>query len=64
MDIHGCYSVVKINFAPICMCKNNQQIWCHNNITLHLCDVTGQLIIVESPHSNKKLLFMGLLPDT
>ena len=26
-DIHGCYSLVKIAFAPICACKNNRQIW-------------------------------------
>ena len=28
--VHGCYSLVKIAFAPICTCKNNRQIWRHN----------------------------------
>ena len=32
VDIHGCYSLVKIDFAPICTCKDDRQIW-HNNST-------------------------------
>ena len=43
IDIHGCFSLVKITFAPICMCTNNQWIWRHNTSTLHLCDITDQL---------------------
>ena len=31
INIHSCYSLVKINFVPICVCKNNQQIWHHNS---------------------------------
>ena len=27
---HGCYSLVKIAFAPIYACKNNRRIWRHN----------------------------------
>ena len=30
IDIHGCYSLVKIAFAPICACENNRRIWRHN----------------------------------
>ena len=26
IDIHGCYSLVKIAFAPIWACKNNRRI--------------------------------------
>ena len=42
-DIHGCYSLVKIAFAPICACKNNRWIWRHNASVLHSRDVTDQL---------------------
>ena len=42
-DIHGCYSLVKIAFAPICACKNNQRIWRHNASVLHSRDVADQL---------------------
>ena len=30
VDIHGCYSLMKIVFAPTCTCKNNRRIWRHN----------------------------------
>ena len=30
IDIHGCYSLAKIAFAPIYACKNNRRIWRHN----------------------------------
>ena len=42
-DIHGCYSLVKIAFAPICAGKNNRRIWRHNASVLHSRDVTDQL---------------------
>ena len=41
--IHGCYSLVKIAFAPICTCKNNWRIWRHNASISGLRDVTDQL---------------------
>ena len=41
IDIHGCYSLVKIAFAPICMCKNNRWIWHHNASTL--CTLMSQI---------------------
>ena len=43
IDIHGCYSLVKINLAPICTSKNNRRIWRHNNTTSRSHEVTGQL---------------------
>ena len=30
IDIHGCYSLVKIALGPMCTCKNNRRIWRHN----------------------------------
>ena len=43
IDIHGCYSLVKIAFAPICACKNNRRIWRHNAGISRSRDVTDQL---------------------
>ena len=43
IDIHGCYSLVKIAFAPICACKNNRWIWRHNAGASRSRDVTDQL---------------------
>ena len=43
IDIHGCYSLVNIAFAPICACKNNRRIWRHNINTSRARDVTDQL---------------------
>ena len=43
IDIHGCYSLVKIVFAPICACKNNRWIWRHNVSASCSRDVTDQL---------------------
>ena len=43
INIHGCYSLVKIAFAPICACKNNRRIWRHNASASHSGDVTDQL---------------------
>ena len=43
IDILGCYSPVKIAFAPICACKNNRRIWRHNASTPCSHDVIGQL---------------------
>ena len=33
IDSRGCNSLVKIAFAPICACKNNQLIWRYNAST-------------------------------
>ena len=41
--IHGCYSLMKINFAPIWASKNNRRIWRHKNSTSRSREVTGQL---------------------
>ena len=43
IDIHDCYSLVKIAFAPICACKNNRQIWRHNASISRSRDVTDPL---------------------
>ena len=43
IDIHGCYSLVKIAFAPICACKNNRRIWRHNASISGSRDVTDPL---------------------
>ena len=43
IDIHGCYSLVKIAFAPFGTCKNNRRIWHHNASTPRSRDVTDQL---------------------
>ena len=43
IDIHGCYSLVKIAFAPICPCKNNPRIWRHNASSSRLRVVTDPL---------------------
>ena len=43
IDIHDCYSLVKIAFAPICVCRNNRQIWRHNASTSRSHDVTDEL---------------------
>ena len=43
IDIHGCYSLVKIAFAPIYACKNNRQIWRHNASISFSRDVTDPL---------------------
>ena len=43
IDIHGCYSLMKIAFAPICACKNNRRIWRHNTSILHSRD--GKIVI-------------------
>ena len=43
IDIHGCYSLVKIDYAPICACNDNRQIWLHNTSISRSHDVTDQL---------------------
>ena len=43
IDIHGCYSLVKITFAPICVCKDNRWIWHHNASTSLSHVVTDRL---------------------
>ena len=40
IDIHGCYSLVKIAFAPIGAGKNNRRIWRHNVSTSRSRDDT------------------------
>ena len=40
IDIHGCYSLVKIAVMPICACKNNRRGWHHNASSSHSRDVT------------------------
>ena len=43
IDIHCCYSLVKIAFGPICACKKNRQIWRHNASISRSRDVTDPL---------------------
>ena len=43
IDIHDCYSLVQIAFAPIYACKNNRQIWRHNASISRSRDVTDLL---------------------
>ena len=54
--VHGCYSRVKIAFAPICPCKNNRRIWCHNASISRSRDVTGQLWWRHSAKAEKTFL--------
>ena len=56
IDIHGCYSPVKIAFAPICACMNNRRIWRHHAITSRLLDVTDQLWWRHNAKSEKTVL--------
>ena len=56
IDIHGCYSLVKIAFAPISACKNNCQIWHHNGSISRLRDVTDQLWWHHNAKSEKTIL--------
>ena len=53
IDIHGCYLLVKIAFAPICTCKNNRRTWGHNASALHSHDVTDQLWWRHNVNSEK-----------
>ena len=55
-DIQGCYSLVKIAFAPICACMNNRWIWRHNASVLHSRDVTDQLWWRHNTKSAKTVL--------
>ena len=43
IDIHGCYSLVKIAFVLICACNDNRRIWRHNTRISRSRDVTDQL---------------------
>ena len=43
IDIHGCYSLVKIPFAPISACENIRRIWRHNACISRSRDVTDPL---------------------
>ena len=56
-DIHCCYSLVKIAFVPICMCKNNRWIWRHNANNSRLRDVTNQMWWCHNAKSEK--IFLG-----
>ena len=56
IDIHGCYSLVKIAFAPICMWKNNWRIWRHNASISCSRDVTDQLWWRRNAKSEKTVL--------
>ena len=56
VDIHGCYSLVKIAFAPICAYKNNPRIWRHNASTSHSRDITDQLLWRHNAKSEKTIL--------
>ena len=56
IDIHGCYSLVKIAFAPICTCKNNRRIWRHNASDSRSHDVTDQLWWHHNVKSEKTVL--------
>ena len=53
IDIHGCYSLVKIAFATICACKNNRRIWRHNASISRSRDVTDQLWWRHNAESEK-----------
>ena len=54
IDIHGCYSSVKIVFAPICTCKNNQWIWRLNASTSPSRDVTDGTVATSQRQVRKK----------
>ena len=53
IDIHGCYSLVKIAFAPICARKNNRRIWHHNASASRSRDITYQLWWCHNVKSEK-----------
>ena len=72
IDIHGCYSLVKIAFAPICRCKNNRRIWRHNASISRPRDVTDQLwwrhndkaentFLCDNDEMNDRRLFLAKL---
>ena len=56
IDIHGCYSLAKIAFAPICAFKNNRRIWRHNASISRSRDVTDQLWWRHNAKSEKAVL--------
>ena len=56
IDIHGCNSLVKIGFAPICACSDNWRIWHHNNSISRSRDVTDQLRWRHNAQSEKTAL--------
>ena len=56
IGIHGCYSLVKIAFAPICACKNNRRIWRHKARISRSRDVTDQLSWCHNAKSEKTVL--------
>ena len=56
IDIYGCYSLVKIAFAPICACKNNRRIWRNNASNSGSRGVTDQLWWLHNSKSEKTAL--------
>ena len=57
IDIHGCYSLVTVAFAPIGACKNNRRIWRHNASTSCSRDVTDHLWWRH--HAKSEAIFLG-----
>ena len=55
IDIHGCYPLVQIAFAPICACKSNRRIWRHNANIPRSCDVRDQLWWRHNAKSDRPL---------
>ena len=53
IDIHSCYSLVKISFVPISACNENQQKWLHNNSISCSRHVTDQLWWCHNAKSKK-----------
>ena len=56
IDIHGCYSLVKIAFVQICACRNNRRIWRHNASISCSRDLTDQLWWHHNAKSEKTVL--------
>ena len=50
-DIHGSYSLWKIVFAPICVCKNNRRIW--YDVTMPQHGVTYWTVVTSQCHNRK-----------
>ena len=55
-DIHGCYSLVKSDFGPVCACKNNRRIWRHDISASGSRDVTGDLWWRHNATSDEAIL--------
>ena len=57
IDIHGCYSLLKIAFAAVNACKNNRRISRHDASISCSCDVTDQLWRRHNAKVEKTLLW-------